>query len=178
MISLSSVDSLCQTIVILLSSVDSLYLIVFVLLSLVDSLCLIIAVIYGNALLLGINQIDLNKLQRLQNWAAKLIFCAKKQDHATPFMKELHWLPIKDRIHFKILLFKCLNNNGPSYFASMLSLYTSARIGLRSSKDSTRLQEHKMYPRTLISAADRSFHCTSLQYSPSCTPFIWFCDCV
>ena len=118
---------------------------------------------YGNALFLGINQTDLNKLQRLQNWAAKLIFCAKKQDHATPFLKDLHWLPIKDRIHFKILLFvfKCLNNIGPSYLASMLSLYTSARTGLRSSKDSTRLQEHKMYPRTLISAADRSFYFTA-----------------
>ena len=123
--------------------------------------------VYGmfssSALFLGINQTDLNKLQRLQNWAAKLIFCAKKQDHATPFLKDLHWLPIKDRIHFKILLFvfKCLNNIGPSYLASMLSLYTSARIGLRSSKDSTRLQEHKMYPRTLISAADRSFYFTA-----------------
>ena len=79
---------------------------------------------YSNALFLGINQTDLNKLQRLQNWAAKLIFCAKKQNHVTPFLEELHWLPIKDRIHFKIILFvfKCLNNIGPSYLASMLSL--------------------------------------------------------
>ena len=106
---------------------------------------------------------DLNKLQRLQNWAAKFILCAKKQDHATPFLKELHWLPIKDRIHFKILLFvfKCLSNIGASYLASMLSLYTSAHIGLRSLKGSTRFQEHKMYPRTLISAADRSFYFTA-----------------
>ena len=82
---------------------------------------------YGNALLLGINQTNLNKLQRLQNWAAKLIFCAKKQDKATSFLKELYWLPIKDRIHFKILLFvfKCLNSIGPSHLASMLSLYVS-----------------------------------------------------
>ena len=117
--------------------------------------------------------LGLNKLQRLQNWAAKIIFCAKKQDRATPFLKELHWLPIKDRIHFKILLFvfKCFNNIGPSYLASILSLYTSARIGLRSSKDSTRLQEHKMYRRTLISAADRSLYFT--------VPKLWnICDTI
>jgi hypothetical protein len=118
---------------------------------------------YGNALLLGINQSDLIRLQRLQNWASKLIFCAKKRDHVTPFLKQLHWLPIKERIQFKILLFvfKCVNNIGPSYLASTLSFYTPARTGLRSASDSTRLEEHRMYPRTLKSAADKSFYFTA-----------------
>ena len=72
--------------------------------------------------------------------------------HDTTFLKELHWLLIKDRIHFKILLFvfKCLNFIGPSHLALMLSL-----ILLLASAYDLQLQEHKMYPRTLISAADR-----------------------
>ena len=115
---------------------------------------------YGNALLLGINKSDLTRLQRLQNWAAKLIFCANKYDHVTPFLKELHWLPINERIQFKIILFvfKCINNIGPSYLASMLSLYSPTRTGLRSSTDSTRLQEHRIHHGTLQSAANRSFY--------------------
>ncbi len=71
---------------------------------------------YGNALLLGANSTDLNRLQHFQNWAAKLIFSASKFDYASPFLKELHWLPVKERIQYKILLyvFKCLNGQAPS----------------------------------------------------------------
>ena len=114
---------------------------------------------YANAVLLGANATDIARLQRLQNWAAKLIFCAKKHDHATPFIKELHWLTIKNRITFKILVivFKCLNGVAPSYLACNLSLYSPARTGLRSSTDTTRLTEQTFTPRTLQSAADRSF---------------------
>ena len=40
-----------------------------------------------------------------------LFFCASKHDHATLYLNRLHWLPVKERIQFKILLyvFKCLN---------------------------------------------------------------------
>ena len=37
---------------------------------------------YGNALLLGSNVSSISRLQKFQNWAAKLIFCAAKQDQA------------------------------------------------------------------------------------------------
>ena len=60
---------------------------------------------YGNALLLGANISHLNRLQRLQNWPAKLIFCASKHDHATLYLNRLNWLPVKERIQFKILLY-------------------------------------------------------------------------
>jgi hypothetical protein len=115
---------------------------------------------YGNALLLGSNQSDLSKLQRLQNWAVKLIHRANKYDHATPLLKQLHWLPIQERIQFKILLFvfKCMNNIAPSYLASNLLIYTPSRAGLRSSSDITRLVEHRIHTRNLISAADKSFY--------------------
>jgi hypothetical protein len=47
---------------------------------------------------------ELDKLQRVQNAAARLITGKKKSDHITPVLKELHWLPIKYRTHFKIIL--------------------------------------------------------------------------
>ena len=59
---------------------------------------------------------ELNRLQRLQNKAAKLIFKAKKYDHASSLLRQLHWLPVAKRIEFKTLAFvyKCFTDNAPS----------------------------------------------------------------
>ena len=115
----------------------------------------------GNALLLGTNLSHIDRLQKLQNWAAKLVFCAKKYDHVTPYLKQLHWLPIKDRIIFKILLYvyKSLNGHAPDYLSSCLTRYSStqSRPGLRSSSDLTRLAIPKLPSNSLVSAADKSF---------------------
>ena len=95
----------------------------------------------GNALLLGANTTDIQRLQRIQNWAAKLICRVTKSDHATPCLRKLHWLPIRERIDFKILtyVYKCLYGTAPSYLSSLFSLYRPTRSGLRSSSDTTRL---------------------------------------
>ena len=45
---------------------------------------------YGNILLLGSNVTEIARLQRLQSWAAKIIFLAAKKDHASPLLHELH----------------------------------------------------------------------------------------
>ena len=52
---------------------------------------------YCNALLYGLPQTMLKRLQRVQNCAARLICRRKKHDHVTPLLKELHWLPIHVR---------------------------------------------------------------------------------
>ena len=66
---------------------------------------------YCNGLLYGVSDCLFNKLQRAQNACARLIFREQKFCHVTPLISELHWLPIKCRIEFKILLitFKILN---------------------------------------------------------------------
>ena len=77
---------------------------------------------YGNALLAGIPLEHLNKLQRIQNMAARIITFTPRSDHITPILTELHWLPAKFRIEFKILLhvFRCLDGMAPLYLANML----------------------------------------------------------
>ena len=57
-----------------------------------------------NALLLGLPKNLLQKLQYVQNSAARLIMGTNKRDHIRPVLKRLHWLPIDNRIVFKILL--------------------------------------------------------------------------
>ena len=44
------------------------------------------------------------KLQRLQNVAAKIIVDGSKYEHVTTILRDLHWLPVESRIHFRIMV--------------------------------------------------------------------------
>ena len=76
----------------------------------------------------------LDKVQRVQNAAARLVSCTRKYDRITPVLKELHWLPVKQRIIFKILLFtyKAQKALAPQYISDFLVQYKPSRA-LRSS---------------------------------------------
>ena len=58
----------------------------------------------GNSLLSGISKSSLRKLQCVQNAAARTIMRTRKYDHITPVLIQLHWLPVEQRILFKIRL--------------------------------------------------------------------------
>ena len=70
-----------------------------------------------NSLLFGLPKYLFQRLQRVQKCAARLVLCGRKFDPITPLLKELHWLPIEQRIIFKILFltFKARNNLAPDY---------------------------------------------------------------
>lgn len=59
---------------------------------------------YCNSLLAGSSHYITDKLQKVQNSAARLVFRAKKRDHVTPLLQSLHWLPVEARIQYKIYL--------------------------------------------------------------------------
>jgi len=84
---------------------------------------------YANSLLLGITKAQTDRLQRLQNCAARLITRTPMRDHMMPVLKELHWLPAQYRPKFKVLLFtyKALHGSAPSYLADMITEYKPAR---------------------------------------------------
>ena len=67
----------------------------------------------------------IQRLQYVMNAAAKEITCKRKFDHDTPLLIELHWLPVRQRIVFKILLytFKALHGATPTYVTELISLY-------------------------------------------------------
>ena len=56
----------------------------------------------GNALLCGLPQTLLSKVQRVQNAAARLVCVTGRREHITPVLKEIHWLPVRQRISFKV----------------------------------------------------------------------------
>ena len=88
---------------------------------------------YCNSLLYGLPAYQLAKLQRVQNAAARLIFEETKFCHITPLLSTLHWLPIKYRIEFKVLLFtyKTIHGQAPIYLQELLTMKHSKRYNLR-----------------------------------------------
>ena len=72
---------------------------------------------YCTSLLYVLPASYINKLQRVQNAAARLIFNTTRFDHFPPVMKDLHWLPVEYRIMFKLVVytFKALNGSAPTY---------------------------------------------------------------
>ncbi|XP_068685082.1 uncharacterized protein [Montipora foliosa] len=88
------------------------------------------------SLLYNLPKYAVKKLQYVQNAAARLITSSSKFNHITHILKDLHWLPINERIKFKILIltFKALHDlsPSPSYIQELISLYRPSRT-LRSS---------------------------------------------
>ena len=71
------------------------------------------------------------------NSAARLAESSWKYEHISPLLMELRWLPIEQRVEFKILLyvFKIVNDMAPSYLQDLLELYRPTRY-LTSTKKS------------------------------------------
>lgn len=82
-----------------------------------------------NSLLNGLPSYQLDKLQRIQNSAARLVTRTKGSAHITPVLNKLHWLTVRKRIMFKILVitYKALNNLAPSYISELLHSYDPPR---------------------------------------------------
>lgn len=110
---------------------------------------------YCNSLLYGISRELINKLQKVQNAAARLVTGTRKFEHITPVLKELHWLPIEERIKYKVLLlaYKAQNGQAPKYLEDLVVAYSPSGYNLRS-KDKTLLEEG---PSKLKMYGDRSF---------------------
>ena len=107
-----------------------------------------------NSLLYGVAEYEISRLQRLQNSCARLIYGKKKYESVSETLKTLHWLPIKPRIYFKILLFvfKFFNSKTPKYIDECLHV---------SDPDSYLLH----IPRAKTPYGDRAF--------ANCAPRLW-----
>ena len=84
---------------------------------------------YCNSLLAGLPQTQIKGLQAAQNAAAKTITKCRKTDHIKPILGQLHWLPVHDRIHHKVLSATHLSvhENAPLYLSELPHFYTPSR---------------------------------------------------
>ena len=78
---------------------------------------------YCNALLCGARKDVIRQLERFQRQAARVVCKKYKNDYnsVTVLMWGLHWLPIRARIQYKILLlvYKAFTNGSPTYLADL-----------------------------------------------------------
>ena len=106
------------------------------------------------SLLCGISDVLLSRLQRVHNNAARLIARSRSREHITPLLISLHWLPVRARIEYKVLLlvYKALHGLAPDYLCQLLKMYQPSRC-LRSAKKDLLVE-----PRAKLSTVgDRAF---------------------
>lgn len=91
---------------------------------------------YCNAVLAELPASTLAPLQRVIHAAARLVFDLKPRDHVTAALKALHWLPIKQRIQFKLclLVHLAINGRAPTYIRDLIT--TTASMSGRASNRS------------------------------------------
>ena len=112
---------------------------------------------YCNCLYMGINSFNMQQLQAIQNRACRIIFGLKRHTSIDDFLKKLHWLKVRERIEFKVILltYKCLNGLAPSYLSELLQYNNLSGSRIHSLKSS----------HTRSSLGNRSFS--------SCAPQLW-----
>jgi hypothetical protein len=69
---------------------------------------------YCNSVLAGLPKSSIMPLQRVQNAAARLILGLGPRDHVTPSLRDLHWMPLEQRITFKLCSLMHLIDTGHS----------------------------------------------------------------
>jgi hypothetical protein len=111
---------------------------------------------YCNALLAELPATTLAPLQRVQNAAARLVLNLRPFDHIKPAFIELHWLPVRQRIVYKLCLFvhKVMTDQAPIYLSELI--HPIADIASRSSLRSAATADIDI-PRTRLHFGDRAF---------------------
>ena len=100
--------------------------------------CLILSELdYCDNLLGGLPQTQIKRLQAVQNAAARVVVRQRKRDRITPTLRQLHWLPVRDRILHKLLsvTYRSVHENLPFYLSELIPPYTPSR-SLRSASKS------------------------------------------
>ena len=85
---------------------------------------------YCNSLLYGIPDYLLKRLQLVKHIAARILTLSVNFCHIKPVLYDLHWLPVKYRIKYKILIlaFQCLHFTAPEYLCDLVVAYVPNRV--------------------------------------------------
>ena len=118
---------------------------------------------YCNSLLAGSSTKDISRLQKIQNSAARFVFGQRFYQGTTSLRKKLHFLPVRERVQYKLCLltYKTLNGIAPPYLSTLIKLREPKAKRLRMDSDKTLLE--KNYTR----------YCSSKGAFSVAAPIIW-----
>ena len=107
---------------------------------------------YCNSLLFGSTYDVTSNLQRIQNYAARVILCLPMSSSMTTHLKSLHWLPVKERSTYKIacLCYHCHSSTAPSYVTDMLHKKPSHTRNTRSSSYAMHLLDRPAHSKATL----------------------------
>ena len=105
---------------------------------------------YANAILYGLPKSTPGKYQTIQNMCAKLVLSRKKYSNSSLALKKSHWLPIEQRIEYKILTstFKCITGTAPKYLQDLINTKENRRDNMHSNSNGITLQRPKVKYKT------------------------------
>ena len=102
---------------------------------------------------------NIARLQKVQNFAARIVTGARKYEHITPMLKELHWLPVAKQLEVRDILmaFKCIKGLAPPSLCNTFS--TRSQVHTRNTRN-----KNKLHITSLRSATgQRSFSYRAVQ---------------
>ena len=88
---------------------------------------------YCNAALAGLSQATIAPLQRVQNSAARLIFELSTRQHVTPYLLQLHWLPVRWHVQLKLccVMHSVFHGTCPAYLSNIVEPVGAGRTRSR-----------------------------------------------
>ena len=128
---------------------------------------------YCNSLLLGSNLDVTSHLQRIQNYAARVILRLPKSSNITTQLKSLHWLPVKVRSTYKIACLCCHSCTAPSYVSDILQKKPLHICNTRSSSYTMPLLNRPAHSKATLDECSFSFAssvCNSILNDVRCAP--------
>ena len=92
---------------------------------------------FCNSILYNLPNNKIERLQRIQNQAARILTRSPRRNHITPVLRELHWLRINDRIIFKILILthKAFSGSAPEYLCELITKHNNVPVRTRLAED-------------------------------------------
>ena len=90
---------------------------------------------YCNAVLYGCSARAIGRLQRVQNYAARVVTQSNRYTPSQPLLQSLHWLPVQQRLVYKsaLITYKVITTSTPSYLSDLLTVHNPAGPTRRSS---------------------------------------------
>jgi len=128
---------------------------------------------YCNSLMYGVAYGLMQRLQAVQNAAARLVTGTRMRDHIIPVLRQLHWLPVCQRVNFKlaVLVFKALHGLAPCYLVDDCQWWLMPAVPTPFVR--CRYMCTSTYQQPLWQSGVWSFRTICLEQSPHWTPPIW-----